>query len=65
MSSTEVKGPFGLWPFPLINLLRQLLAGRVPIAAARPGIISSNTERIRWTDWTGKERVTVIEREIR
>jgi len=67
-----MKGPLGLWPFPLVNILKKLVqsigisqssTGRITQFRS-PSTIVRNQERIVWQDWEGKERVITVERQI-
>ena len=57
--SQKITGPLGFWRFPLLNFILGAMATRrgVPIL--------QNEEVITWTDWTGKERRTVIHRSVK
>jgi len=62
---TRISGPLGIWPFPVLNFLRDLVEG----IRSRPSVLSSqpvvrNVEEIVWTDWKGRERKMTIHREV-
>lgn len=67
-----IRGPFGIWPFPLLNTLVTLVGRIAPpgylgsrsFIGARP-VAAENYERILWTDWRGRERYMDIHREVR
>lgn len=68
----SIRGPFGLWGFPLLNALVYLVGNIAPpgflgsrgMAGARP-VAAENYERVVWTDWRGRERHMDIHREAR
>jgi hypothetical protein len=61
---SQVKGPLGLWSFPLLNMLRQLLnrGTASPLQALQPA--ARNSEQIEWVDWKGRRREINIHRTI-
>jgi hypothetical protein len=59
----KISGPLGLWPFPLLNLLLQILGSRSGVFTSP--IRAENLEEIVWTDWRGRERRMTIHREVR
>jgi hypothetical protein len=58
------KGPLGLWPFPILNLLQELVQqkGEQTFQPAQPAM--RNLETIKWTDWKGRTRVVEVHREV-
>jgi hypothetical protein len=52
-----IRGPLGIWVFPLLNVLLQLIR---LAKFNRPAY--QNIETITWTDWRGKERRIEIHR---
>ena len=62
---SQVVGPFGIWPFPILNFILQMLNQRkqTPIAQTQVGKVN-NVETWEWEDWKGKQRKFVIHREV-
>lgn len=66
----ELRGPLGIWTFPLLTFLRDIIS----LGGARSGIAPrilggsptklENVETIVWTDWKGRERPITIHREV-
>jgi hypothetical protein len=52
-----IRGPLGIWPFPLLNALLQLIQ-----SLRLGGTAYQNVETITWVDWRGRERRIVIHR---
>jgi hypothetical protein len=53
-----VKGPLGLWNFPLLNIILSLILSDGSVSGAG----YQNEETITWVDWRGRERKIVIHR---
>lgn len=70
---SAIQGPFGLWPFPLLNLAMRLMQSKgqtqrplLPAPAPLGGGASVvNLEEIEWTDRKGNLRTMRVRREIR
>jgi len=69
--SSQVKGPFGFWPFPIINMILQMLQTRqlptvqaVAERALPAPQKTRNTEKWEWTDYKGNKREFTIHREV-
>ena len=55
------KGPLGIWNFPLLNLLLEMMQGSAG-QKLRPAM--KNVEVIKWTDWKDRPREIEIHREV-
>jgi hypothetical protein len=62
---SEITGPLGLWKFPILNILRQMLLQLRQGQGLAPTAQVVNEERITWVDWKGRERNMVIHREVK
>ena len=66
----ELKGPLGMWNFPLLNFLRETLQG-LKQKQTRPqqtpsySPVLKNIEEITWTDWKGRSRNITVHREVK
>lgn len=68
---SSIRGPLGIWPFPLLNALMSLgqgmgggrFLGQGLLVGARP-VAAENYERVVWTDWRGRERSVEAHREV-
>ena len=62
--SQSFKGPLGLWSFPILNFILQMMQGQ-RTSAIRPvaGRIR-NEEKWNWTDYKGRPREFIIHREV-
>jgi len=67
---SSVRGPFGFWPFPLLNFIMSM-AGKtgqrnmpmLQTPSRSPAVV--NSEDITWTDWKGRTRNMTIRREVK
>lgn len=53
----------GLWWWPIINLLMEILSSR-QMGARASEVKLENIEEIEWTDWKGRTRTIKIHREV-
>ena len=63
-SQGRFRGPLGLWPWPIVNLLLALVEQIRVRGYGGQAMASSytNVEEIKWTDWKGRERKIIIHR---
>jgi hypothetical protein len=73
-----IQGPFGIYPFPIINRILLLLtrgssenttSGRSGVALPhavlhRSNPVVVNSEMVEWSDWKGRTRTMTIHRRI-
>jgi len=68
---TQVRGPLGIWHFPLLNaflrfleLLRRRRFSHVATGTKTPRIMTKNIEVWEWQDYKGRTRKIVARREV-
>ncbi len=66
------RGPFGIWPYPVINFLLRIVEllkseGSQPLISTSHSLkpAMANVERWQWIDYKGRKRELVIEREVK
>jgi len=62
-----IRGPLGIWPFPILNFLLQVVQFSRSSAGFSTESSSKleNLEVIEWVDWKGRERKMTIHREVK
>ena len=60
------SGPFGVWNFPILNVMFDLIQGLKQRQGQQVSFspVSRNIETIKWVDWKNRERVIEIHREV-
>ena len=61
----EIKGPLGMWSFPLLTMLMSVFQGGTEPAKKSLSPIVTNDETWRWTDYKGRKRELTIQREVK
>jgi hypothetical protein len=61
----EIKGPLGLWNFPLLTMIMSLMQGGAGQSTRSLNPVMKNDEIWRWVDYKGREREFVISREVK
>jgi len=76
MSSEEIRGPLGIWAFPILNFLRKLLKKIREERFGSFGSVASATQRVRtknvaenietweWVDYKGIPRKVTVKRHV-
>lgn len=62
--SQQFRGPLGLWPFPIVNMILQMLQQRSTATTQRVPQRTHNIEKWEWTDYKGNKREFTIHREV-
>jgi hypothetical protein len=64
MSAQQFKGIFGIWPWPIINIILSLIYSRASLyQSASTSAKAKNVEVWEWVDYRGRERRIVVHRE--
>lgn len=61
----EIKGPLGLWNFPLMAMIMSLVQGGARQSRGSLTPVMKNDETWEWTDYKGRDRKLVISREVK
>ena len=57
-------GPFGFWQWPIVNILMDVFGSRtLRKSSLRPTV--ANEETWTWTDYKGRPRKLIIQREVK
>ena len=60
----KISGPLGLWSWPLLNALLNLVQSKRLSNASMPSPQLINEETWTWIDWHGKERTITVHRKV-
>jgi len=64
-----IRGPLGIWPWPILNAIARFLLFlrkvRMRHSKVTPRPTMANIEKWTWTDYKGRKRTLIIERQLK